>query len=65
MKLGHLYRDVDGARVYYAEWSKSEGEKQILYINACMWNLEEWSYLQGRNGDADVENGCVENMGGK
>ena len=21
---------------------KSEREKQILYINACMWNLEKW-----------------------
>ena len=22
--------------------SKSEREKQISYINACMWNLEKW-----------------------
>ena len=22
--------------------SESEREKQILYINACMWNLEKW-----------------------
>ena len=21
---------------------KSEREKQILYINACMWNLQKW-----------------------
>ena len=38
---------------------KSEREKQILYINAYMWNLEKWyrsSYLQSRNKDTDVEN---------
>ena len=39
--------------------SKSEKEKQILYINAYMWNLEKWyrwTYLQSRNRDTDVEN---------
>ena len=24
------------------EWSKSERERQILYMNACVWNLERW-----------------------
>ena len=24
------------------EPSKSERERQILYINACVWNLEVW-----------------------
>ena len=41
---------------------KSEKEKQILYINAYMWNLEKWSggtYFQGSNRDSDVENGHV------
>ena len=41
------------------EWSKSEREKQIPYINACIWNLEKlywWTYLQDRNKDADIEN---------
>ena len=41
------------------EWSKSEREKQILYINAHIWNLEKWywwNYLQDRNKDADIEN---------
>ena len=31
-----------------------------------MWNLEKWyrwTYLQGRNTDADVENGCVNTEG--
>ena len=43
------------------EWSKSEREKQILYISAYMWNLEKWyrwTYLQGRNRDADRERIC-------
>ena len=37
-----------------AEWSRSEKEKQTLYITACVWNLERWywwTYLQGSNGD--------------
>ena len=38
---------------------KSEKEKQILYINAYMWNLEKWcggTDFQGSNRDSDVEN---------
>ena len=34
--------EVDEPIAYYKEWSKSEREKQMLYINACMWNLERW-----------------------
>ena len=45
----------------------SQKEKNI-YINAYMWNLEEWDILAGRNRDADVEKGLVsaagEGMGG-
>ena len=40
-------------------WSKSKRERQILYINACVWNLERWYWwtcLQGRKGDTDIEN---------
>ena len=33
-----ICRDVDGSRDCHTEWSKSE--KQISYINAYMWNLE-------------------------
>ena len=47
-----ICRDVDGPRFCRTEWSKSEGRKQILYINAYMWNLEKWcrwNYFQGRN----------------
>ena len=35
-----ICRDVDGSRDCHTEWSKSEREKQISYINAYMWNLE-------------------------
>ena len=51
--------DVDGSRDCHTEWSKSEREIQISYINAYMWNLEKWyrwTGLQGRNWDTDVEN---------
>ena len=37
-----ICRDVDGSRGCYTERSKSETEKQILYINTYMWNLEKW-----------------------
>ena len=37
-----ICRDVDGPRDCHTEWSKSEREKQISYINAYMWNLEKW-----------------------
>ena len=60
--------DVDGSRDCHTEWSKSEREKQISYINACMWNLEKWyrgASLQGRSWDTDVENGHMDTKGGK
>ena len=50
--------EVDEPRAYYTEWSKSEKERQISYIYTYMWNLEgwyRWTYLQGSNGDADIE----------
>ena len=40
-KKGVICKDVDGPRVCYTERRKSEREKQILYINAYMWNLEK------------------------
>ena len=54
-----ICRYVDGPIDCHTEWSKSEREKQISYINACMWNLEKWyrwTGLQGINRDTDVEN---------
>ena len=50
---------MDEPRAYYTKWSKSEWERQILYINTCVWNLGRWyrwTYLQGSNGDTDIEN---------
>ena len=32
--------EVDEPRAYDTEWSKSEREREILYSNACLWNLE-------------------------
>ena len=43
--------DVEESRVCHTEWSKSEREKQISYINAYIGNLEKWywwTYLQAR-----------------
>ena len=34
------FNEVDKPRAYYTEWSKSEREKQIPYINAYIWNLD-------------------------
>ena len=31
-----------GPKVCHTQWSKSEREKQILFINAYIWNLEKW-----------------------
>ena len=50
---------MDEPRACYTEWSESEREKQILYINAYIWNLERkyWgSYLQSSKGNADIKN---------
>ena len=60
--------DVDEPRDCHTEWSKSEREKQVSYTNTYMWNLEKWygwTYLQGRNRDAEVENGWVDMEGGE
>ena len=59
--------DVDGSRICHTEWSNSKREKQILYINTCMWNLERWyrwTYSQGRSRNADKENGHVDTTRG-
>ena len=58
---------MDGPRNGHTEWSESERDKQILYINAYMWNLEKWyiwTGLQGRNRDTDAENKRMDNKGG-
>ena len=45
---------------------KSEKEKPVSYINLYIWSLEKWYwwiYLQGRDGDADVEKELVDTVG--
>ena len=54
-KKEHIWvgpNEVDEPRAYCTGWSKSERERQMLYINTCVWNLERWywwTYLQGSN----------------
>ena len=51
--------EVGESGAYTMEWSKSEREKQTLYIKAYIWNLErqyQWSCMQGSKGDTDVKN---------
>ena len=57
---------MDGPGAYYTEWSKSERERQILYINAYIWNLErpyQWSYIQGSKGDTDIKKRLLDSVG--
>ena len=61
-----ICRDMDGPKDTHTEWIKLEREKQTLYINAYIWNLEKWfrwTYLQGRNRNTDGENGCMDTGG--
>ena len=39
--------EIGESKACYTEWSKSDREKQISYINAYIWNLEKW-YLFAR-----------------
>ena len=44
----------------------SQKEENISYIKAYIWNLEKWywwTYLQGKNGDTDIENRLVGAVG--
>ena len=67
-KQEHIWvssNEVDEPR-YYTEWNKSE--RQILYSNTHIWNLEKWYwiiYLQGSNGEKDIENRLMDLGGGE
>ena len=53
------FNEVGETRAYYTEWSKSESQKQMLYINTYTWNLEKWywwTYMLGRNRDMGIQN---------
>ena len=41
IKIWVSFSEVDEPRACYTEWSKSEREKQILHVNAHIWNLEK------------------------
>ena len=59
---------MDESKAYYTKWSKSEREKQLLFINAYLWNLEKWywwAYLKDRNRDAGIENRFVDMVKGE
>ena len=70
-KKEHIWvnsNEVDEPRAYYTEWGKSEREKQISYSNTYIRNLERWYwwiYLQGSNGETDVENRLMDIGGGE
>ena len=58
--------EVDEPRTYYTEWTKSEREKQISFINAYICNLERWywwTYLQGSIGDVVREQTSRQDLG--
>ena len=64
-KKEHIWvssNEVNETGVYYTEWSKSERETAILYINAYILNLER-SYMQGSKRDTDVKNRLLDYMG--
>ena len=54
--------------VYYAQWSKSDRERQTLYVIAYMWILKNkknsW-ISETRNRLMDTENKLVVTSGGK
>ena len=60
------FNEVGETRAYYTEWNKSESQKQMLCINAYMWNLEKWywwTYMLGKNRDVDIQNRLMDTVG--
>ena len=61
-KKGYIWvspNELDEHRTYCTEWGKSERERQVLYTDISVWNLERWHwwiYSQDSSGDADIEN---------
>ena len=68
-KKEHIWvssNEVDETAACYTEWSKSERETPIQYINSYIWNLKRWqwwSYMQGRKRDTDVKNRLLDYVG--
>ena len=43
--------------------SEVSQKNKLSYINTYIWNLERrywWTYLEGKNGDTDIEDRLVE-----
>ena len=68
-KKEHIWvssNEVDEPRAYYTEGSKPERERQILYINTYIWNLERWYqgyYMQGSKADTDIKSRLLDSVG--
>ena len=57
---------MDETGAYYTEWSESERERKMLYINAYTRNFERWywlSYMQGSKEDTDIKNKVLDSVG--
>ena len=56
-----IFRDRDGPRDCHTEWSKSEREKQISWINTYTWNLENGTDKPICKADAETDrvNCCI------
>ena len=57
------WTEVDELKACFTDWSKSGRGKQVSFIIMYIWNLEKWTYLQGRNRGTDTENRCVDSRG--
>ena len=58
--------EVDETGAYYTQWSKSERERQKLYINSYISNLErqyQQFYMQGSKGDTDAKKRLLDLVG--
>ena len=64
--IGVSSNEMDEPGSYYTEWRKSERERQILFINAYIWNQErqyQWSYKHSSKGDTDVKKRLLDSVG--
>ena len=58
--------EVDEPGACNTEGHEAEKERQILYIDMYIWNLErryQRSYMQGSKGDTDVKNRLLDSVG--
>jgi len=67
-KKEHIWgysNEVDEPRACYAEWSQKEENKYHILMHMYMESTKMvlMTYLQGRNGDTDIENRLVVKVG--